>query len=238
MQSSSNPAFKNMDKVIAAQQQAAPSAEYLDQMYGQPAYEAPPRERFLTVDDVVTKTAVILVLAAVAGFAHRVVRAVLARAAGRADRVRHLDVHHLQAEDQPAADRRLRRRRGHLPRRHHRRVQPVLPGHRRPGDRRHHGRLRRHARRLQDRRHPGDPAPDQDDHRRHHRRCGADAVQPGDEPVRGQHGAARRRHHGDHLLRSSASRWRPSASCWTSTRSTRPSRRVRRRTPPGTSPSA
>ncbi len=69
MQSSSNPAFKNMDKVIAAQQQAAPSAEYLDQMYGQPAYEAPPRERFLTVDDVVTKTAVILVLAAIAGFA-------------------------------------------------------------------------------------------------------------------------------------------------------------------------
>jgi len=47
VQSSSNPAFKNMDKVIAAQQQAAPSAEYLDQMYGQPAYQAPPRERFL-----------------------------------------------------------------------------------------------------------------------------------------------------------------------------------------------
>ena len=69
MQSSSNPAFKNMEKVINAQQQAAPSAEYLDQMYQQPAYTAPPRERFLTVDDVVTKTAVILVLAVVAGFA-------------------------------------------------------------------------------------------------------------------------------------------------------------------------
>lgn len=69
MQSSSNPAFKNMEKVISAQQQAAPSAEYLDQMYQQPAYTAPPRERFLTVDDVVTKTAVMLVLAAVAGFA-------------------------------------------------------------------------------------------------------------------------------------------------------------------------
>ena len=68
MQSSSNPAFKNMEKVISAQQQAAPSAEYLDQMYQQPAYTAPPRERFLTVDDVVTKTAVILVLAVVAGF--------------------------------------------------------------------------------------------------------------------------------------------------------------------------
>jgi uncharacterized YccA/Bax inhibitor family protein len=57
-----------MEKVISAQQQAAPSAEYLDQMYQQPAYTAPPRERFLTVDDVVTKTAVILVLAVVAGF--------------------------------------------------------------------------------------------------------------------------------------------------------------------------
>jgi uncharacterized YccA/Bax inhibitor family protein len=68
VQSSSNPAFKNMEKVIGAQQQAAPSAEYLDQMYQQPAYTAPPRERFLTVDDVVTKTAVILVLAVIAGF--------------------------------------------------------------------------------------------------------------------------------------------------------------------------
>ena len=69
MQSSSNPAFKNMEKVIGAQQQAAPSAEYLDQMYSQPAYAAPARERFLTVDDVVTKTAVILVMAVIAGFA-------------------------------------------------------------------------------------------------------------------------------------------------------------------------
>jgi uncharacterized YccA/Bax inhibitor family protein len=69
VQSSSNPAFKNMEKVIGAQQQAAPSAEYLDQMYQQPAYAAPARERFLTVDDVVTKTAVILVMAVIAGFA-------------------------------------------------------------------------------------------------------------------------------------------------------------------------
>ena len=69
MQSSSNPAFRNMEKVIGSQQQAAPSAQYLDQMYNQPAYEAPARERFLTVDDVVTKTAMILVLAVVAGFA-------------------------------------------------------------------------------------------------------------------------------------------------------------------------
>jgi uncharacterized YccA/Bax inhibitor family protein len=58
-----------MEKVIGAQQTATPSAEYLDQMYGQPAYQAPARERFLTVDDVVTKTAVILVLAVITGFA-------------------------------------------------------------------------------------------------------------------------------------------------------------------------
>ena len=68
MQGSSNPAFRNMEKVIGSQQQAAPSAQYLDQMYNQPSYQAPARERFLTVDDVVTKTAVILVLAVIAGF--------------------------------------------------------------------------------------------------------------------------------------------------------------------------
>ena len=69
MQQSSNPAFKNMEKVIGAQQQAAPSAEYLNQMYNRPATNVPSRERFLTVDDVVTKTAAILVIAVVAGFA-------------------------------------------------------------------------------------------------------------------------------------------------------------------------
>ncbi len=66
MQSSSNPAFRNMEKVIGAQQ-SAPTAEYLDQMYQQPAYTAPPRERFLTVDDVVMKTVTILAVAVVAG---------------------------------------------------------------------------------------------------------------------------------------------------------------------------
>src|SRR6476620_3114643 len=58
-----------MEKVIGAQQQATPSAEDLDQMYRQPAYAAPARERFLTVDDVVTQTAIILVLAVITGFA-------------------------------------------------------------------------------------------------------------------------------------------------------------------------
>lgn len=67
MQKSNNPAFKNMEKVIGAQQTAAPSSDYLNQMYNQPAYTAPARERFLTVDDVVMKTGLLLVLAVAAG---------------------------------------------------------------------------------------------------------------------------------------------------------------------------
>jgi uncharacterized YccA/Bax inhibitor family protein len=66
---SNNPAFNKMDKVVEAQRQAAPSADYLNQMYAQPSAGAPARERFLTVDDVVAKTATILGLAVVAGFA-------------------------------------------------------------------------------------------------------------------------------------------------------------------------
>ncbi len=69
MQKSNNPAFKNMEKVIGAQQTSAPSSDYLNQMYNQPSYTAPARERFLTVDDVVMKTGTLLVLAVVAGFA-------------------------------------------------------------------------------------------------------------------------------------------------------------------------
>ena len=57
MQGSSNPAFRNMEKVIGSQQQAAPSAQYLDQMYNQPSYQAPARERFLTVDGSRSPTA-------------------------------------------------------------------------------------------------------------------------------------------------------------------------------------
>lgn len=69
MPQSSNPAFRNMEHVVGAQRQAAPSADYLNQMYNQPAY-TPPTEasrRFLTVDDVVAKTATILLVAVVAG---------------------------------------------------------------------------------------------------------------------------------------------------------------------------
>lgn len=64
---SSNPAFRNMNKVLDAQRAAAPSSEYLQNIYDQPAYQAPPAERGLTVDDVVAKTATVLGVAIVAG---------------------------------------------------------------------------------------------------------------------------------------------------------------------------
>lgn len=57
---SSNPAFRNIGRVQGAPSQAAPSAEYLQQMYSQPSMNAPARERFLTLDDVVAKTATVL----------------------------------------------------------------------------------------------------------------------------------------------------------------------------------
>ena len=65
---SSNPAFRNLQQAPGAQQGAAPSAAYLQQMYAQPSVGAPTRERFLTLDGVVAKTATVLgvgVLAAV-----------------------------------------------------------------------------------------------------------------------------------------------------------------------------
>ncbi len=64
---SSNPAFRNIGQVVNAQRSAAPSADYLQQMYNQPAYQAPPMERGLTLDDVVAKTATVLGTATVAG---------------------------------------------------------------------------------------------------------------------------------------------------------------------------
>jgi len=64
---SSNPAFRNIGQVVNAQQGPAPSADYLQQMYNQPAYQAPPMERGLTLDDVVAKTATVLGTAIVAG---------------------------------------------------------------------------------------------------------------------------------------------------------------------------
>ncbi|WP_255498143.1 Bax inhibitor-1/YccA family protein [Nakamurella sp. PAMC28650] len=57
---SSNPAFRSLRQPPGAQQQGAPSAAYLNQMYARPSVGAPPRERFLTLDDVVAKTATVL----------------------------------------------------------------------------------------------------------------------------------------------------------------------------------
>lgn len=63
---SSNPAFKGIDKAVAARN--APSAAYLQQMYDQPAYTGPRAPtRLMTLDDVVAKTATILGVAIVAG---------------------------------------------------------------------------------------------------------------------------------------------------------------------------
>ena len=63
---SSNPAFKGIDKALAAEQ--APSAGYLQQMYDQPSYTGPRTPaRVLTLDDVVAKTATVLGVAVVAG---------------------------------------------------------------------------------------------------------------------------------------------------------------------------
>lgn len=71
MPSSSNPAFRDIDKAIAAQ--SAPNAAYLQQMYDQPAYAgqhpggpAAPT-RVMTLDDVVAKTATVLGVAIIAG---------------------------------------------------------------------------------------------------------------------------------------------------------------------------
>ena len=64
---SSNPAFRNIGQAPGATQ-SAPSAQYLQQMYEQPSYIAPARERYLTPDDVVAKTAVVLGVGMVAAF--------------------------------------------------------------------------------------------------------------------------------------------------------------------------
>jgi uncharacterized YccA/Bax inhibitor family protein len=57
---SSNPAFRSLNQPPGTAQQGAPSAAYLNQMYAQPSTGAPARERFLTLDDVVAKTAIVL----------------------------------------------------------------------------------------------------------------------------------------------------------------------------------
>jgi uncharacterized YccA/Bax inhibitor family protein len=68
---SSNPAFKNVDAIVAAQQNAAPTAAALQDMYNQPSYTPPTAaaRRYLTVDDVIAKTATVLGVAIVAALA-------------------------------------------------------------------------------------------------------------------------------------------------------------------------
>jgi uncharacterized YccA/Bax inhibitor family protein len=59
---SSNPAFRNVNALVHEQQAGAPSAATLQDMYNQPAYTPPAAQttRFLTLDDVITKTATVL----------------------------------------------------------------------------------------------------------------------------------------------------------------------------------
>lgn len=63
---SSNPAFRSLQQPPGVQQSAPPSAAYLQEMYAQPSTGAPVRERFLTIDDVVAKTATVLGVGVVA----------------------------------------------------------------------------------------------------------------------------------------------------------------------------
>lgn len=62
--SSSNPAFRNVGEVVHTQQATAPTTATLYDMYNQPAYapqtQAGPNTRYLTLDDVIAKTATVL----------------------------------------------------------------------------------------------------------------------------------------------------------------------------------
>ena len=60
--SSSNPALRDVGKIVDAQRAAAPTAATLHDMYNQPSYVPPTAaaQRYLTVDDVIAKTATVL----------------------------------------------------------------------------------------------------------------------------------------------------------------------------------
>ena len=90
----------------------------------------------------------------------------------------------LQADRQPGRHAGLRRPLRRRARRDQRGVQQPLPRHRHAGGDRHVRCLRRHARRLQDRRHPGHPQADPLDRRRDVRRPGPDPGQPRRQPLR------------------------------------------------------
>ena len=58
---SSNPAFRDYNRPASSgQAQGVPTADDLRRMYDQPSYLAPAQQRPLTLDDVVTRTAVVL----------------------------------------------------------------------------------------------------------------------------------------------------------------------------------
>jgi uncharacterized YccA/Bax inhibitor family protein len=69
----SNPAFRDMDKVVAEQRgggspAGTPSSEYLQQLYNQPSYRPPlSGVRYMTLDDVVVRTAAVLGAAVITG---------------------------------------------------------------------------------------------------------------------------------------------------------------------------
>ena len=114
-----------------------------------------------------------------------------------------------------------------------------VPGrHRDAGHHRHLRCVHRHAGRLQDRRRAGHPEVHQLAPRRHGRRHRAVAVQPGAEPLRRRHRACATAARSPSSSASSSSASRRSACCSTSTRPTRPSAAAPRRGSPGTSPSA
>jgi uncharacterized YccA/Bax inhibitor family protein len=59
---SSNPAFRNVGQVVADQRSSVPTTAMLNDMYNQPSYVPPQTttSRFLTLDDVIAKTATVL----------------------------------------------------------------------------------------------------------------------------------------------------------------------------------
>ncbi len=66
--SSSNPAFRNIGEVVETQRGAAPTAATLHDMYNQPSFVKAPvtAGRYLTLDDVIAKTATVLIVGVLA----------------------------------------------------------------------------------------------------------------------------------------------------------------------------
>ena len=193
MRESSNPVFRSLPKGQGGYAQFGTGAAG----YGAQAVQADPYvtqypdqrqtgvARPLTIDDVVTKTAVTLgVLTAVASVTYFLVvaepwlgHAARAWSARSAVSVMVLDRDVRTQAGQPGDRADLRRARGSVPRRglvlrSRIVVSDRWPRDDRAGDLRHRRCVRRHARRLQDRRHPGDAEVHPIHGRRHVRRRG------------------------------------------------------------------